>query len=85
MSLSARNQLSGKVIDIKFGAIMALISVQVGDNVIQSVITQLSAENLQLKTGDSVRVVIKSTDVMLDKDRALALSSGVEARYYRSG
>jgi molybdopterin-binding protein len=68
MSLSARNQLSGKVIDIKFGAIIALISVQVGDNVIQSVITQLSAETLQLKTGDSVRVVIKSTDVMLDKD-----------------
>jgi molybdopterin-binding protein len=40
----------------------------VGENVIESVITRLSAEELGLKKGDAVTVVIKSTEVMLQKD-----------------
>jgi molybdopterin-binding protein len=34
---------------------------------IESVVTRRGAEELQLKKGDRVRVVIKSTEVMLDK------------------
>ncbi len=67
MALSARNQLSGKVIDVQIGSIMAHVTVQVGDNEIESVITRRSAEELQLKVGDTVKVVIKSTEVMLSK------------------
>jgi molybdopterin-binding protein len=68
MALSARNQLRGTVEDIRIGDIMAHVSVQVGENVIESVITRNSAEELGLKKGDSVRVVIKSTEVMIQKD-----------------
>ena len=67
MSLSARNQLPGIIEEIKLGSIMAHVTVKVGDNIVESVITRDSAEELGLKKGDSVRVVIKSTEVMIQK------------------
>jgi molybdopterin-binding protein len=67
MALSARNQLSGKIKEIKIGDIMAHVVVKVGDNLIESVITRTSAEELKLKKGDKVRVVVKSTEVMIQK------------------
>jgi len=39
-----------------------------GDNLIESVITRRSAEEMNLKLGDTVTAVIKSTEVMLQKD-----------------
>jgi len=68
MALSARNQLPGIVDEIRMGEIMAHVSVKVGDNLIESVITRTSAEELGLKKGDAVRVVVKSTEVMIQKD-----------------
>ncbi len=68
MTLSARNQLKGTVEEIKLGGVMAHIVVRVGENLIESVITRRSAEEMALKTGDAVTVVIKSTEVMLQKD-----------------
>jgi molybdopterin-binding protein len=67
MALSARNQLPGIVEDIQVGDIMAHVVVKVGDNLVESVITRNSAQELGLKKGDSVRVVIKSTEVMIQK------------------
>jgi molybdopterin-binding protein len=67
MALSARNQLRGQVKEVKLGNVMAHIVVQVGDNEIESVITRRSVEELNLKTGDDVTVVIKSTEVMIQK------------------
>jgi molybdopterin-binding protein len=68
MSISARNQLEGKVVSVKLGDIMAHVVVKVGKSQIESVITRVSAEELGLKKGDTVTVVIKSTEVMLQKD-----------------
>ena len=68
MALSARNQLSGKIKEIQIGDIMAHVVVKVGGNLIESVITRNSAEELNLKKGDTVRVVVKSTEVMIQKD-----------------
>jgi len=68
MPLSARNQIEGEVVEVKLGNIMAHVVVQIGPNQIESVITRRSAEELGLKNGDKVRVVIKSTEVMLEKD-----------------
>ena len=67
MALSARNQLPGTVEAVQIGSIMAHIVVKVGDNLIESVITRTSAEELKLKKGDKVRVVVKSTEVMIQK------------------
>jgi molybdopterin-binding protein len=68
MALSARNQIPGIIEDIQIGTIMAHVVVKVGDNLIESVITRNSAEDLGLKKGDSVKVVVKSTEVMIQKD-----------------
>lgn len=68
MPISARNQLEGKVVEVTLGDIMAHVVVRIGKNQIESVITRRSAEQLALKKGDAVKVVIKSTEVMLDKD-----------------
>ena len=68
MALSARNQLSGTIEEIKLGNVMAHTVVRVGENLIESVITRTSAEDLKLKVGDKVKVVIKSTEVMIQKD-----------------
>ena len=68
MTLSARNQLAGTGEEIQLGGVMAHIVVRVGDNLIVSVITRRSAEAMALKKGDVVKVVIKSTEVMLQKD-----------------
>ena len=68
MTLSARNQLEGTVEEIQLGGVMAHIDVRVGNSIIESVITRRSAEQMALKKGDTVKVVIKSTEVMLQKD-----------------
>ena len=46
---------------------MAHVEVKIGKDRIESVITRRSAEEMKLKKGDKVKVVIKSTEVMLDK------------------
>jgi molybdopterin-binding protein len=68
MPLSARNQLPGILQEVHLGTIMAHVVVKVGDSIIESVITRTSAEELNLKKGDSVRVIVKSTEVMIQKD-----------------
>jgi len=47
---------------------MAHVAVKVGDNVIESVITKRSAEEMKLKIGDTVSAIIKSTEVMIEKE-----------------
>lgn len=68
MTLSARNKLEGKITQLQLGGVMAHVVVQVGNNFIESVITRRSAEEMNLKVGDTVTAVIKSTEVMLQKD-----------------
>ena len=59
--------MPGTVDQVHLGEIMARIVVKVGAHVIESVITRQSAEELGLKKGDAVRVVVKSTEVMIQK------------------
>ena len=50
------------------GTVMAHVVVRVGENQIESAITRGSADELQLKKGDTVTAIIKSTEVMIQKD-----------------
>jgi molybdopterin-binding protein len=66
MKMSARNQLKGKVKTVKPGAVMAEVVVELPDGQeIVSAITLTSAQALDLKTGDNVVAIIKSTEVMI--------------------
>jgi molybdopterin-binding protein len=64
---SARNRLLGKVAGVKLGTVMAQIDIRVGEHLVVAAITRESAEELDLKAGDEVVAVIKSTDVMVGK------------------
>ena len=63
MPISARNQLRGTIQQLVLGNVMAHVVVRVGENVIESVITRRSAEELKLKQGDTVTAIIKATEV----------------------
>ena len=67
MPISARNHLKGKVTDVKLGDVMAHVTIKVGQNIIESVITRQSAEELDSKKGDAVTAVVKATEVMISK------------------
>ena len=69
MKMSARNRLTGTVAAIKKGAVMAQVTVDIGGGKqVTSAIFFDSAEDLDLKVGDAVSAVIKSTDVMIFRD-----------------
>jgi molybdopterin-binding protein len=68
MKISARNQLRGTVETVSLGLITARVGVRVGENLIESVITRQSVEEMNIKVGQQVTAVIKSTEVMLMVD-----------------
>ena len=67
MALSARNQLPGIIQAIQYDEVVALVVMKVGSQMVESVIARATARDLGLKVGDSVKVVIKSTEVMIQK------------------
>jgi molybdopterin-binding protein len=67
MALSARNHLKGTLDDIKWGDVLVHVTIRVGDNLIESIITRRSAEEMALKNGDAVTAIVKATEVMVAK------------------
>ena len=67
MAISARNRLRGKIEEIEVDNIVAHVVIRVGSDLIESIITRRSADELKLKVGETVTAVIKSTEVMLEK------------------
>jgi len=65
--LSARNQFVGIVKSVKLGGVMAEVVIAISDLEIVSAITRASAEALDLKVGDKVTAIVKSTEVLIDK------------------
>ena len=69
MKLSARNQLKGKVVEIKEGAVNGTVKIDIGGgNVISSVITMASIKELGLAVGKDAYAVIKASSVMIGID-----------------
>jgi len=66
--LSARNQIKGSVLSVKVDGVMAEVVVKAGEFELVSIITRSSVERLSLQPGDEITVIIKSTEVMIDKD-----------------
>jgi molybdopterin-binding protein len=64
MKLSARNQLNGKIVEVRRGATTAHVRIDIGNGVIvTSSITNEAVDELGLKAGDSAIAVIKASDV----------------------
>jgi molybdopterin-binding protein len=65
--ISARNQLPGTIKSITLGTVMAEVVMDVGGAEVVAAITRNSVEAMDLKVGDSVKAVVKATEVMVQK------------------
>ena len=66
MKISARNQLTGKILEVKKGTTTAHIRVEIAPGlVITSSITNEAVDDLGLKVGGSAIVVIKASSVLI--------------------
>lgn len=64
--LSARNQLKGKILEVKTGATTSHVRIDIGGGVIvTSSITNEAVAELGLKPGQDAVAVIKASDVMI--------------------
>jgi molybdopterin-binding protein len=68
MKIGARNQIIGKVTEVKKGSIMCQVKLDVPASKMASVMTLDSAEEMGLKKGDRVRVIVKAIHVLLMKE-----------------
>lgn len=68
LTLSARNQLRGKITALTSDGLMTEVRLEIGGQELTAVITRNSAERLRLAIGEEVLAVIKSTEVMIGKD-----------------
>jgi molybdate transport system regulatory protein len=69
MKLSARNQLDGTVAAVVPGAVMSTVTIRLlGGQEVVAAITKESAESMGLAAGDTVKAVIKSTEVIVAKE-----------------
>ncbi len=68
MKTSARNQFPGEIVSVETDKLGAVVKVRVtGPITVTSFITRESVEEMNLKKGDKVTAVVKSTEVMISK------------------
>jgi molybdate transport system regulatory protein len=67
LKLSARNKLPGKVLEVEKDGLVSKIKIEVEPTIITSIVTEEAVNNLNIKPGDRIYAVIKSTEVMVAK------------------
>ena len=63
--ISGRNQLIGRITDIKISGLLAQVTLSIGEQYITSIITADAVRELRLKKGRIAAALIKSTEVMI--------------------
>ena len=63
--ISGRNQLIGRVTDVKVSGLIAQITLAIGDQHITSIITADAVREMRLRKGQLAAALIKSTEVMI--------------------
>ena len=66
VKLSARNQISGKIVEVRKGQTTAHVRIDIGNGIIvTSSITNEAIDELGLKVGDNAIAIIKASDVLV--------------------
>jgi molybdopterin-binding protein len=68
MKLSARNQLKGKIVEVKRGVTTAHVRIDIGGQIVTASITNESADEMKLATGQTAYAIIKASSVMVAVD-----------------
>lgn len=63
--ISGRNQLVGRVTEVKVSGLMAQVKLSIGGQMITSIITADAVREMGLKVGETAAALIKSTEVMI--------------------
>jgi molybdopterin-binding protein len=63
--ISGRNQLIGRVLEVKYSGLLAQVTLSIAEQRITSIITADAAKEMRLKPGDHAAALIKSTEVMI--------------------
>jgi len=63
--VSGRNQLVGRIEELRISGLMAEVTLSIGGQQITSIITSRSAREMGLKKGQSAAALIKATEVMI--------------------
>lgn len=68
MKISGRNQLKGTVKSVQTDDLMGKVAVEIqGNQTVTAIITRDAVDDLQLKAGDHVNVLVKATSAMIMK------------------
>jgi molybdopterin-binding protein len=63
--VSGRNQLVGRIDQVRISGLMAEVKISIGEQQITSIITATSAREMHLKPGQTAIALIKATEVMI--------------------
>jgi molybdopterin-binding protein len=63
--VSGRNQLVGRIEEVRISGLMAEVTLSIGNQQITSIITARSAREMHLKPGQAAAALIKATEVMI--------------------
>jgi molybdopterin-binding protein len=63
--ISGRNQLVGRIVALKTVGLLTKVSLDVGGQIVTSVITRDACLDLKLKVGETAAALIKATEVMI--------------------
>ncbi len=64
-NVSGRNQLVGKIIEVKISGLLAKVVLEIGDQKITSIITSDAVREMQLRKGQTAAALMKATEVMI--------------------
>ena len=63
--ISGRNQLVGRIVEVRIEGLLAQVKLSIGGQQITSIITADAAREMPLKRGDKAAALVKSTEVMI--------------------
>ena len=63
--VSGRNQLIGRVLEVKYSGLLAQVRMAIGEQHITAIITADAAKEMRLKPGEQAAALVKSTEVMI--------------------
>jgi molybdopterin-binding protein len=64
-AVSGRNQLVGKIAEVRISGLLAKVVMEIGDQTITSIITADAAREMQLRKGQTAAALMKATEVMI--------------------
>jgi molybdate transport system regulatory protein len=69
LTISARNKIPAKVVSVEKEGLVAKIRLEIDPSTLTSIITSEAVERLDIKEGDDVFAIVKSTEVLIGKNK----------------